>query len=121
MLRLNWPRSTRTMLLAVSPRSLVKSAIAESAGRVDGSLSDGNGTKQGLARVIVNVQLVPSKAFGLDAHRLMYGGCVIDLYERVDSGEQIGAIREHDNFGACCQRRRHQRAREHGCRQQAAH
>ena len=52
------------MLLAVSPRSLVKSAMAALAGRVDGLLSVGNATKQGLAPVIVKVQLVPSKAFG---------------------------------------------------------
>jgi hypothetical protein len=48
----------------MSPRSLVKFAIAESAGRVDGSLSVGNATKHGLVPVIVNVQLVPSSALG---------------------------------------------------------
>jgi hypothetical protein len=64
MVRLIEPRSTRIRLLTVSPRSLVKFAMAESAGRVDGSLSDGYATKHGLAPVIVNVQLVPSYAFG---------------------------------------------------------
>src|SRR6267143_498539 len=54
------PRSTRTMLFTVSPRSLVKSAISASTGGVLGSY----GTRQGFAPVVVNVQSVPCFDFG---------------------------------------------------------
>src|SRR2546426_12738341 len=58
------PRSTRTMLFTVSPRSLVKSAISASTGGVLGSY----GTRQGFAPVVVNVQSVPCFDFGWDRY-----------------------------------------------------
>ena len=60
MARFIVPRSTRTMLLTVSPRSFVKFAMSASTGGLLGSY----GTRQGLAPVVVNVQAVPSFAFG---------------------------------------------------------